>query len=273
MHPELFHLGPLSIKAYGLMLAISFFIGVWLAVWRARKANLSEKLMIDLCFVIMVAALVGSRFFYVIYHADEFTGHWIDTINPFQSTGQIGIAGLSMMGGLVLAIIAGILYFIIRKASPWGLLDALAPSFFLGEGLTRIGCYYNGCCFGKPTHSHLGVTFPPDSMAGWVFPNTALWPTQIFSSVAGFLMAGLLILSERKKSFNGYTFWIALAMYSVWRFTIDFFRYYEDSMVFMQLGSISLSRNQFLCICLLIIAIWWFMYLKKKHEQAALGDK
>lgn len=273
MHPELFHLGPFSVKAYGLMLAISFFVGVWLAVWRAKKAGLSEKLMVDLCFVVMVAALVGSRFFYVIYHTDEFTGHWIDTINPFQSSGQIGIAGLSMMGGLVLAIIAGILYFIIRKTSPWGLLDAMAPSFFLGEGLTRIGCFLNGCCFGVPTHSHLGVIFPPDSMAGWVFPNTAIWPTQIFSSIAGFLLAGALILTERKKTFNGYTFWIGLAMYSVWRFIIDFFRYYEDSMVFMQVGSLSLSRNQFLCFCLLIIAIWWFIYLKRKNAQTAVGVK
>lgn len=273
MHPELFHLGPLSVKAYGLMLAISFFVGVWLAVWRAKKVGLSEKLMVDLCFVIMVAALVGSRFFYVIYHTDEFTGHWIDIINPFQSSGQIGIAGLSMMGGLVLAIIAGILYFIIRKTSPWGLLDALAPSFFLGEGITRIGCFLNGCCFGKPTHCGCGVVFPPDSMAGWVFPNMAIWPTQIFSSIAGFLLAGALILTERKKTFNGYTFWIGLAMYSVWRFIIDFFRYYEDSMVFMQVGSLSLSRNQFLCFCLLIIAIWWFIYLKRKNAQTAVGVK
>jgi phosphatidylglycerol---prolipoprotein diacylglyceryl transferase len=269
MHPELFHIGPFVVKAYGLMLALSFFIGVWLAVLRAKKANLDEKLMLDLCFIIMVAALVGSRFFYVIYHTDEFTGHWLDTINPFQSSGQVGIAGLSMMGGVVLAIIAAILYFIIRKISPWGLLDALAPSFFLGEGLTRIGCFFNGCCFGKPTHSPLGVIFPPDSAAGYNFPNIPICPTQLFSSAAGFIMAGLLLLSERKKTFNGYTFWVALAMYSVWRFTIDFFRYYEDSMVFMQIGSINLSRNQFLCVFLLAIAIWWFIYLKKKNDQIA----
>jgi len=255
------------------MLALSFFLGVWLAVYRARKAHLDEKQMIDLSFIIMVAALIGSRFFYVIYHMDEFAGHWIDTINPFQSSGQVGIAGLSMMGGMVLAIIAAILYFIIKKITPWPLMDVMAPSFFLGEALTRIGCFFNGCCFGKPTHSFCGVIFPPDSMAGWVFPNTAIWPTQIFSSIAGFVMVGLLLLAERKKTFNGYTFFIALAMYSIWRFFIDFYRYYEDSMIFLQIGNIGLSRNQFLCICLLIIAIWWFVYLKRKNEKALNGDR
>jgi phosphatidylglycerol---prolipoprotein diacylglyceryl transferase len=271
MHPELFHLGPFNIKSYGLLLALSFFLGVILAVKRAQKAKLEAQQMIDLCFVVMIAAIIGSRFFYVIYHTEEFAGHWLDTINPFQSSGQVGIAGLSMMGGVVLAIIAALGYFIIKKINPWTMLDALAPSFFLGEGLTRIGCFLNGCCFGKPTHSHLGIIFPPDSMAGWVFPNQAVWPTQLFSSAAGFIMAGLLLFSEKKKTFNGYTFFVALGMYSIWRFAIDFFRYYEDSMIFMSIGDLSLSRNQFLCICLLIISIWWFIYLKQKNEKAVVG--
>jgi phosphatidylglycerol:prolipoprotein diacylglycerol transferase len=151
-------------------------------------------------------------------------------------------------------------------------LDALAASFFIGEGLTRIGCFFNGCCFGKPSDCcHLGVIFPPDSMAGWVFPNQALWPTQLFSSAAGFIMAGLLLLAERKKTFNGYTFFIALGMYSIWRFIIDFFRYYEDSMIFLSLGGLNLSRNQFLCVCLLIISVWWFIFLMKRNEKAVVG--
>jgi len=267
MHPELFKIGSFAVKAYGLTLAVSFFLGTMLAVRRARKSGLNPLQMLDLCFIVMVAAIIGSRLFYVVYHFDEFKGHLIDIINPFQRSGEVGIAGLSMMGGLVLAIAAALAYFIIKKINPWPLLDALAPSFFLGKAVTRIGCFLNGCCFGHPTHCGCGVVFPADSMAGWTFPDTPLWPTQLMSSAAGLIMFVALLVLEKRKRYDGFTFWNGLTMYSVWRFTIDFFRYYEDSMVFMKVGGIAISRNQFLCLCLLAISIWWHLYLRKKHVR------
>ena len=267
MHPELFHIGPLHVKVYGLALAISFFLGVWLAVKRGEKRGLPSKLVIDFCTVILIAGIIGSRLFYVVYHTEEFTGHWLDAINPFQSSGEIGIAGLSMMGGIVLAIIAALVFLIIKKIVPWLLLDSMAPAFFLGIGLTRIGCFFNGCCFGNPTDTFWGMIFPPNSMAGWVFPATHLWPTQLFSSAAGFVMLIIVLLVERKSSFAGFTFWISLMLYSVWRFLIDFIRYYEDSMIFMTIGKTSFSRNQFLSVCLFVIALIWFLYLKRKNAK------
>ncbi len=267
MHPELFKIGPFAVKAYGLTLSLSFFLGTMLAVRRARKSGLNPQQMLDLCFIVMIAAIIGSRLFYVVYHMDEFKGHLINIINPFQQSGEVGIAGLSMMGGLILAIAAALTFFIIKKINPWPLLDALAPSFFLGEAITRIGCFLNGCCFGLPTHCGCGVVFPADSMAGWIFPGTPLWPTQLMSSAAGLVMFIALLLLEKKKRYNGFTFWNGLALYSIWRFTIDFFRYYEDSMVFLKVGQIAISRNQFLCVCLLAISIWWHLTLWKKHVR------
>jgi len=268
MHPELFHIGPLHIKAYGLTLAISFFLGVWLAIKRGEKRGLTSKLMIDFCTVILLAGIIGSRLFYVVYHTEEFAGHWVDAINPFQSSGEIGIAGLSMMGGIVLAIIAAMVFFIVKKIVPWTVLDSMAPAFFIGIGLTRIGCFFNGCCFGKPTDAFCGVVFPADSIAGWVFPGLHLWPTQLFESAAGIVMLIAILLLERKSTFPGYTFWVSLMLYSAWRFAIDFIRYYEDSMIFLTIGNTSFSRNQFLTVCLFIIGIAWFIYLKRKNAKA-----
>ena len=261
MFPDLFSIGPIQIKSYGLALAISFFLGVWLAIKRGEKNGIKSQSMIDLCFIILVSAIVGSRLFYVVYHTEEFAGHWLDAINPFQSSGEIGIAGLSMMGGVVLAIIGAMIYFIAKRISPWPLLDAMAPSFFLGLGITRIGCFLNGCCYGLPTDCWCGVHFP--------FHHDMLWPTQLFSAAAGFIMLGLLLFFERKRTFYGFTFWLALMFYSVWRFIIDFIRYYEDSMIIFTIGAINITRNQFLTICLFIIAILWFNYLRRKNEQTA----
>ena len=267
MHPDLFQIGPIHIKAYGLALAISFFVGVWLAAARAKKQNLNSQVVIDLSFIVLVAALAGSRLFYVVYHTEEFAGHWLDAINPFQSSGEVGIAGLSMMGGVILAIVAIMMYFIIRRTYPWPVVDIMAPSFLLGLGITRIGCFFNGCCFGLPTKTGLGIIFPGDSMAGWVFPRIPLWPTQLLESAAGFVMFGTALLLEKKKSFHGYTFWIVIMMYSVWRFAIDFMRYYEDSMVLFSIGNVGISRNQFLSLSLFGIALVWFVVFKRRYGE------
>ncbi len=260
MHPDLFTIGPVQIKTYGLMLAMSFFFGVWLAIKRGEKNGVKSNDMIDLSFILIIAAIIGSRFFYVVYHTEEFTGHWLDAVNPFQSSGAIGLAGLSMMGGIVLAIAASMVYFIIKKTSPWAMLDSMAPSFFIGLGITRIGCFFNGCCYGMATDHWCGITFP--------FHHHAVWPTQLFSSAAGFIMLGLLLLFEKKwKAFHGFTFWVALMMYSVWRFIIDFIRYYEEAMVIVNIGGANISRNQFLTLCLFIIAVFWLLFLRRQHAE------
>ncbi len=268
MHPELFHIGPIHIKAYGLSLAISFFLGVWMAIKRGERYGIKSQQIIDLSFIALVAAIIGSRLFYVVYHVEEFSHHWLDAINPFQSSGEVGIAGLSMMGGVVLSIISAMVYFIVKRVNPWSVVDAMIPSFFLGIAITRIGCFFNGCCFGVPTDTFCGVVFPSESMAGWIFPDTAIWPTQLFSAIAGFIMLAAILFLDRKKTYYGFTFWISLIFYGSWRFVIDFIRYYEDSMIFMTIAGVNFTRNQFLSLCLIIISIIWMKYLKGVNEKA-----
>jgi phosphatidylglycerol---prolipoprotein diacylglyceryl transferase len=271
MYPEpLRFIGVTFIRSYGIMLALSFLLGVWLAVRRAKKAGLDPNLIIDLSFVVLVAAIVGSRFFYVIYHLDEFSNNLLDIVNPFHS-GYVGIAGLSMMGGVILAILSAFIFFYIKRQSPWPTFDVMMPTFALGVGLTRIGCFLNGCCFGLPTHSGCGLIFPADSQAGFVFPNTPLIPTQLFESLAGFMMLGIILWSERFKRFNGHSFWVTVGLYSLWRFIIDFFRYYEDSMVFATIGGQNFSRNQFLSALLFAgsIIAYIVMYARNRKQSSS----
>jgi phosphatidylglycerol---prolipoprotein diacylglyceryl transferase len=268
MYPEpLRFLGITFIRSYGLLLALSFLLGVALAMKRAKKVNIDPNQIIDLSFLALVAAIVGSRFFYVIYHLDEFSNNLLDIINPFHS-GYVGIAGLSMMGGVVLAIASAFVFFYFKRKSPWPSFDVMMPTFALGVGITRIGCFLNGCCFGLPTHSHIGVIFPTDSQAGFIFPDTPLIPTQLFESLAGFVMLGIILWSERFKKFNGHSFWVTVALYSAWRFFIDFFRYYENSMIFATIGGHGFSRNQFLSALLFMgsIIAYVIMYARSRKS-------
>lgn len=266
MHPVVIEIGPVAIRTYGFLLALAFISGIWFAARRARKQGLGIDWLPDLSLIILISAVVGSRFFYVIYHLDEFEGHILDMINPIQSSGEIGIGGLSMFGGLVLAIGCGVLYIYLKRLNVWKTTDILAPSVMLGLGIARIGCFLNGCCFGLPSQSCLAVTFPPNSPAGYMFPDTPIFPIQLVASLLGFVIFGLLLLLERYKSFDGFTFWLMLAFYSTARFTVDFFRYYEENAFLIVLGQAGLTVNQVLSFMLFLLSLFMWNHLRKKSQ-------
>jgi phosphatidylglycerol:prolipoprotein diacylglycerol transferase len=241
------------------------------------KAGIDQNQVVDLAFIVLIAAVVGSRFFYVVYHLDEFSDNLLDIINPFHS-GYVGIAGLSMMGGVVLSVASAALFFIVKRRNPWPVFDAMMPMFALGIGITRVGCFLNGCCFGLPTHSHLGVIFPPDSQAGYIFPGTPLFPTQLFEAAAGFVIFLFVLWSERFKRFSGHSFWLTLGLYGAWRFIIDFYRYYEDSMIIATIDGQHITRNQFLSAILVLSSIVGYivmLHLPKRRlsEHARKGPE
>ena len=274
MYPELFgFLGISFIRSWGVMLAVAFLIGITWARKRAIKAGIPPEHIIDLSFIVLISSVVGSRLFYVIYHLDEFADNLFDIINPFQG-GTIGISGLSMMGGIVLALVSAYLFFVIRRLKPWGICDAMMPMFALGMGIARAGCFLNGCCYGLPTHGHLGVIFPPNSAAGFHFPDTPLIPVQLYSSLAGIAILLIVLWSERFKKFDGHSFWLTIALYAIWRFVIDFFRYYEDSMIFATIGGHQFSHNQFLSLLLFTGSIISYLIMYSKYRsKAGILDK
>jgi phosphatidylglycerol:prolipoprotein diacylglycerol transferase len=272
MHPVLIKIGPLAIRTYGFLLALAFVSGIWFSARRAKKSGLGIDWIPDLSLIILISAIIGSRFFYVIYHLDEFQGRILDMINPIQSTGEIGIGGLSMFGGLVLAIVCGIVYVHIKKLNVWRIADMVAPSIMLGLGIARIGCFLNGCCFGLPSESCLAVVFPYNSPAGYIYPDTSIFPIQLVASLGGFLIFGLLLLLERFKSFDGFTFWLMLMLYSTARFAIDFFRYYEESMIFARIGSADITVNQALIVLIFLFSVFMWIYRRNKAKRKKLSQ-
>lgn len=269
MYPELFRfLGINFIRSYGVMLAIAFLIGIIWARRRAIKAGIRPEHIIDLSFIVLISSIVGSRLFYVIYHLDEFADNLFDIINPFHG-GTIGISGLSMMGGVILALVSAYLFFVIKRLKPWGICDAMMPMFALGIAITRIGCFLNGCCYGLPTHSYLAVIFPPNSAAGFHFPDTPLIPVQLYSSLAGIAILLIVLGSERFKKFDGHSLWLTIALYAIWRFVIDLFRYYEDSMIFATIGSQRFSLNQALSLLLFLGSIIAYLVMYSRYRSKA----
>ncbi len=241
MLPVLIRIGNFQLYSYGVMLFISFVLGIMIVERRAKRFGVEPKRITDLALWVLLAVVLGSRLFYVAFHWDEFRNDLVGIIRFWGN--PPGLSGLMFYGGFLGAFIAGLVFVWLNRLPLLKMLDAVAPALVLGEGFTRIGCFLNGCCFGKPTTCPLGMVFPAGSAAGAQFPNQAIHPTQLYSSLAGFVLFGVALLLERRKLKPGVLFGIILLLYSLFRFGIDFVRYYEDAANFWGNQAVALGLS------------------------------
>lgn len=221
MHPILIEIGKFKIYSYGFMLAVSFWVGIVLAAKRAERRGIDQNHIYDMSIVLILAAVIGSRLLYIVTHRDDYHS-LLDAVALWQG-------GATFYGGFIAAL-AGAFVFLRRKKLSFLLVaDICAPSIALGFFFTRIGCFLSGCCFGNPTGSILGVVFPAHSPAGFTCEGMAVHPTQLYDSFYGLLTAVILLLVDRKSPFTGFTFGLLCVLSGAGRYTIDFFRFYEDS--------------------------------------------
>lgn len=245
MRPTLFTIGSLPIRSYEVMVALGFLIALYIAVRRAKKKNIPFRFMFDLGLCILISGFVGARIFYILQHIRSYDS-LADTFS------MIWEGGLTFYGGFVLASLVGFIYLRSRRLPIAGVVDIIAPSLALGEGISRIGCFLAGCCFGKPTGLPFGVTFPENSLTGIITDSQKVHPTQLYSSIILFCIFIILITFQRYTKFSGQLFLSYMIMYSIYRFSIDFLRYYTPE---EHLGILASSQVTSLVLGLLAIII------------------
>jgi phosphatidylglycerol:prolipoprotein diacylglycerol transferase len=137
----------------------------------------------------------------------------------------------------------------------------------LGIGITRIGCFLAGCCFGHPTRCPLGVHFPVGAPASRQYGlDVAVHPAQLYSSAGGFLIFLILLLWERRSAVRGGTFFGFLLLYGVQRFLVDFTRFYTTDQIWL-----GLSNNQLISLGL-VLAGGGGLLAVLRRARGATGD-
>ena len=267
MHPELFRIGPFAIHSYGVMLALSFILGIYLAVRQGEKKGLKGDEIVNLGFIIILSSIIGARLFYVLFHLNEFQNRWIYAFWPVQEDGTVGLGGLILLGGFLLAFASSAVYMYLKKLNFWQFADSVAPSIALGVFFTRIGCYLNGCCFGRECDLAWGVVFPTYSPAGAIMGDVHIHPTQLYSSFYGLLILGILLWLDARYYFQGMTVSLFLILYGISRFSVDFFRYYESQMFVIG----NLQFNHVVSLLMFISGIILFVYHFKRHKKSTTG--
>ncbi len=218
MLPVLFKLGPLSVHAYGFMIAIAFLVGILLALRFAKKEGIQPETILDLALYVIIAAIVGARLLYVLGTWNDFQGNYLEMF-------MVQKGGLIFLGGLIMAILVVIGYAKLKKINILKLLDLMTPSVALGYAITRIGCFLNGCCFGLPTKLPWGLEFPFGSLAHSYYPHEHIHPTQLYSSLSMLLAFVVLLLLYKKKKYDGFVFYWGLLFYSIYRMLVEFLRF------------------------------------------------
>ncbi|MHC4072042.1 MAG: prolipoprotein diacylglyceryl transferase [Planctomycetota bacterium] len=160
MYPELFELPfiHLTIKSYGLMMVIGFLAAVSLIRRLSRNITPDPQLITNAALYSLIGGVVGARLFFVIHYFDNFRTRPLEVLYIWEG-------GLELLGGVVLAVAVILFYLIYHKLPIRRYLDILAIGLMLALVFGRIGCFLNGCCYGKPTDLPWGVHFPYHSFA------------------------------------------------------------------------------------------------------------
>lgn len=250
MFPELVHVGPFPVRVFGLAMACSFLVGVLYVRHMVRRNQRDFSPFLTTAYLLILAGVVGARLSYVALHLDEFSGRWLDAVVPWQTSG-IGLAGLNLYGGVLLALATVLIYLVHSRQRPLDVLDFFAPAFGLALGLARIGCFCNGCCFGTPTNLPWGVHFPVGSIPWYTFGDTALHPAQLYSALYGLVLFVILHRLLAHRAFAGQVVAVLLVLEAVFRFAIESVRHYEPAMVFYVRGY-AFTYNQLVSVGLFL---------------------
>ena len=269
MYRILFTIGSFPIYSYGVMLSLAFIIGIFLAMKEAKRLGENPERVLDISLYLILGALIGGRLGYVIFNLDYYLKNPIKMLYFRQG-------GLSFLGAFLIALFLCWLYVKRTKLSFWKFADIAAPSVAIGIGIARIGCFLNGCCYGLISEKY-GVEFPALNMPpmylqqlkdGLIASGSAytlpVIPTQLYSSLYAFLIFFILLGIKKYKKYDGYLFLNFLVLYSISRFTIEFFRFYEDNYKMFNYFTVT----QIILLGVVLVSLIFMNILKKKSTTS-----
>ena len=239
MHRILFQFGPFTLYSYGLFVAIGFLLSTILILRDSGKFGISRDSVFDCLIAILIGGLIGGRLLFVIINREYYFHHPLRAFMFYEG-------GMAIQGALVMAVAAGAVTARVKKIPFWRTSDLIAPYIALAQAVGRIGCFLNGCCYGRIIEKGIGVTFPQETVMRV--------PTQTYSSLVLLAIFALLIALRDRRPFDGYIFAMYMILYSVFRFFMDFFRGDDLALVFGMKLSQVISIGMFVCgVCVYII--------------------
>lgn len=215
MYPTL-NLGLLTVGAYTFFTVAALVVAVIGSYWFARRRGFGQADSLMMLLGMGLSVFIGARLFNILVNYEWYAQ------DPARAV-SLSAAGFSLYGGILFAIVAGLLIARARRIPLMKFADTVTPFIGIGIILMRIGCFLNGCCFGKITSLPWGVTFPKYSPAHMyqisqnvlgAFKVEPVHPTQIYemiAALAGTILA--LVILKKKPALPDGTAFLAFAIF------------------------------------------------------------
>jgi phosphatidylglycerol:prolipoprotein diacylglycerol transferase len=187
--PKIVEFGEFFLPTYGLLVALGFLAGLWVASRLARLSGLDPDKIVNLCVYSALAGLAGAKLLMFVVDFDHYRKNPGDIFS--WSTLQSG--GI-FYGGFVLALVTGVVTIRRSRLPVLPALDAIVPGVALGQAIGRVGCLAAGCCWGLECDRRWAVTFTnPDAHNLFGVPlGVPLHPTQLYETISGLAIFGCL---------------------------------------------------------------------------------
>lgn len=254
MHPILFQIHGFTLHTYGVLLMLGFALAVWRTAAAANsypQKGVSAQDVLDLAFWVILGSLVCARIAFVFLEPD-----WRQLLPQIYA---IWDGGISFDGGLFGGVLATVIFCRVRGISFFSMADLIAPSLILGYAVGRIGCFFNGCCYGRPTNLPWGVRFYADGDTSVLTPPSH--PTQIYSSLMSLLIFALMIWREKSgRGFRGELFsWYFMGS-AVERFVMEIWR---GGVTSDYVHGTPFTTAQFFCMGLFVMGFIFWLVLRR----------
>ena len=256
--PVILDIGPISIRWYGLLIAIAVIIGVSLSQYLAKRRHVNPELIADLSIWLVIGAIPAARLYYVLFQWSEYQQHPERIIAIWQG-------GIAIHGAIIGGTLAALIFAKLNRVSFWQLADLVAPSLILGQAIGRWGNFFNSEAFGRPTNLPWKLYIPPQNRPLALVNFEYFHPTFLYESLWNLIVFALLItlffrgLSGKSPWRLGTIFLFYVVGYSLGRFWIEGFRI--DSLM---LGSLRIAQVVSLIAIVLGLAGLAWLYLFKR---------
>ena len=229
MHPILLKTAHFTLYSYGLCMALAVILAWVLSSRMARQAPYSVSQAGDILFVAFVSGIAGARLFYVFQHLSQYEGGW-------QKVFFLQEGGLVWYGGFIGAVSCTVLYACWQRLPVLSWADLFSPILALSQAVGRVGCYLNGCCFGRTGH-----------------------PVQLYESALSAILAVFLFIRFRRRKNEGEVVAFYLLGYGLLRFGLEFLR--GDQTVHF-----GLTLPQYISLAVFASGVWLYVRVHRSHR-------
>ncbi len=265
-------IGNFSVAYYGIIIAIGMVLGVTFILREAKRVGISDDSALDIIIYTLVLGVIGARAYYVIFSWDNYKGDLLSIINIRQG-------GLAIYGGIIAGTITAIVVSKLKKVSPFAFLDIAFPGVAIGQIAGRWGNFFNREAFGQYSSGLFRMQLPMDAIRSMDDVTTqmlenveiidgvkyiSVHPTFLYESVWNIGVLVIMLITRKKKKFDGQIVLTYFLGYGIGRFLIEGLR--TDQ---LKLWGTNLAVSQLLAALMALVSgsLLIIMFIKKSKKS------